>query len=93
MTRVYGRVYVKDTDESFSGEILFEPVKLAYFKDRVLWTIPAHRLYLDEQGRFEVDLLPERYYVYLNNTKVEIEVPMVNEITLKELLPLDYEKQ
>lgn len=93
MARVYGRVYVKNTDESFSGEILFEPVEFAYFKDRVMWCKPAHRLLLDDEGRFEVDLLPDKYYVTLNDARVEITVPMVNQITLKELLPLDYEKQ
>lgn len=93
MARVYGRVHIKDSDEPLDGEIRFEPRELAVIRNGVLIAKNSAGMHVTlNKGKFSVDLAPDEYYVYLSNHRMEIEVPMVNEITLKELLQVRYEQ-
>jgi len=90
MARVYGKVQLKYTNEALAGTIMFEPKPIAYIHENVLFMRNSYTQVLDGDGGFDIDVAPGEYYVHINNGVREIEVPMVNEITLKELLKISY---
>lgn len=92
MARVYGRVQVQGTQSAFRGEILFEPVSLGYVVDNVLYANFAYREVMGEEGQFEVDVFPGDYFVHLADATLEVTVPPVNEVTLRELLKVRYDR-
>ena len=85
MARVYGRVQYKANGEALIGAIAFEPKPLAYISENILWAKNAYVQKLNPNGGFDIDVAPGQYYVHINGCQREVEVPMVNEITLKEL--------
>ncbi len=92
MTRVYGRVHFKNSEEPIKGAIIFEPRDLVFTKQKVLFAYPTYMRTLDDNGYFEVDIRPAKYFVHLHQAKLEVDVPMVNEVTLRELLQVRYQR-
>jgi hypothetical protein len=90
MARVYGRVQVQGTQMAYRGDIFFEPKQLGYISNNQLYANFAYRQTLTEDGSFDLDIFPAEYFVHLDESTMEVTVPAVNEVTLKELLKIRY---
>ncbi len=90
MALVSGRIHVRNTDKPYAGEIIFEPRYLGYLKKGTLYANPAYACEFDDDGCFEISVLPAEYFVHLASNVFEIEVPVINGITLKELLEVKH---
>ena len=90
MTRVTATFDVKNKSEPFKGVAMFSPREVWRDKDGMLIANPSYYVPITD-GKLDVDLFPAEYYLYVADVRLEFYVPMVNHITLKELLHVRYQ--
>jgi hypothetical protein len=86
MTRVYGRIIDRRTGTGVRCDVVFEPRSLGYMDRGVLMAFPGYLAELDDDGDFILDIEPGVYLVCMEDTRLGIEVPDTQQITLKELV-------